>query len=115
MENVSKREGRTVLFVSHNMDAVQELCARVILFHAGQIQNEGSAAKVIQEYLTEKYSSIDQRYEFSAIQADHNCNKAILRSAELLNSKGRSCSAILFGEPFAFRMHWERRQHNSSE
>src|SRR5437870_10345464 len=73
MENVSKREGRTVLFVSHNMDAVQELCARVILFHAGQIQNEGSAAKVIQEYLTEKYSSIDQRYEFSAIQADHNC------------------------------------------
>src|SRR5207253_10572809 len=38
MENVSKREGRTVLFVSHNMDAVQELCSLVILFYGGQIQ-----------------------------------------------------------------------------
>jgi lipopolysaccharide transport system ATP-binding protein len=51
MDEVSKNEGRTVLFVSHNMGAVENLCTRGILLSAGEIEIAGSTQKVIQQYL----------------------------------------------------------------
>lgn len=44
--------GRTVLFVSHNMGAVVELCRRAILLSGGLVQSEGSPAEVVAQYLT---------------------------------------------------------------
>src|SRR5207249_1997595 len=44
--------GRTVLFVSHNMTAVQSLCDRVIYFDAGQIKGDGDPKVEIQRYLS---------------------------------------------------------------
>jgi lipopolysaccharide transport system ATP-binding protein len=43
-------EGRTVLFVSHNLGAVQSLCPRSILLHDGMIDSEGESQKVISYY-----------------------------------------------------------------
>jgi lipopolysaccharide transport system ATP-binding protein len=45
------REGRTVLFVSHSMTAVQSLCSRVVWLHDGQIKGEGKPADIISDYL----------------------------------------------------------------
>lgn len=44
-------EGRTVLFVSHNLSAVQSLCQRVIWLHQGRIVKVGEPSEVIQAYL----------------------------------------------------------------
>ncbi len=44
-------EGRTVLFVSHNMGAVKSLCNRGILINRGRLENEGSVEDIINEYL----------------------------------------------------------------
>src|SRR5262249_2440687 len=44
------RQGRTVLFVSHNMGAVSNLCERGILLEAGRIVFSGSARDTIQQY-----------------------------------------------------------------
>ena len=44
------RQGRTVLFVSHNMQAVSNLCTRALLLKAGQVVFEGSALDTIAEY-----------------------------------------------------------------
>lgn len=46
-------EGRTVLFVSHNMPAVQGLCERVIWLREGEIAEEGEPGRVVQNYLGE--------------------------------------------------------------
>lgn len=46
------REGRTVLFVSHNMDAVQRLCTRCLMLRRGLIAAEGPTASVVAEYLS---------------------------------------------------------------
>jgi len=51
MEDVSN-EGRTVLFVSHNMAAVTRLCQRGILLSAGKIIGEGDAHAMVSKYLT---------------------------------------------------------------
>ena len=45
------QEGRTVLFVSHNMGAVQRLCSRAILLDQGGIHLEGDVSEVIQAYV----------------------------------------------------------------
>jgi len=45
------REGRTVLFVSHNMAAIQGLCSRCCLLSTGQLVAEGSPRSVVEQYL----------------------------------------------------------------
>ena len=51
MKSVSESEGRTVLFVSHNMQAVRQMCQRVIFLRRGQIACEGDAHEAISAYL----------------------------------------------------------------
>jgi lipopolysaccharide transport system ATP-binding protein len=46
------REGRTVLFVSHNMPSTVNLCQRAILLNAGKTVIDGKAAEVVQHYLS---------------------------------------------------------------
>lgn len=56
MQDVSKGEGRTVLFVSHNMSAVKSLCKSGILIENGEIVFSGDAANTVREYLDSKTS-----------------------------------------------------------
>ena len=51
MQDITTGEGRTVVFVSHNMAAVQSLCDRALLLHAGQIAAEGDTSEVIEQYM----------------------------------------------------------------
>lgn len=51
MEEVTKTAGRTILFVSHSMRAIQKLCTRCILLEKGGIKMIGDTASVIKEYL----------------------------------------------------------------
>ncbi|HQU31700.1 MAG: ABC transporter ATP-binding protein [Planctomycetia bacterium] len=51
METVGK-QGRTVLFVSHNMPAVTRLCKRVILLNEGKLEHDGSSHQVVSMYLS---------------------------------------------------------------
>ena len=50
MEHAGK-EGRTVIFVSHNMPAITRLCERAILIENGRMTNDGPAPKVVGDYL----------------------------------------------------------------
>lgn len=52
MEDVSK-QGRTVLFVSHNMSAISNLCDKGILLNKGEIQQTGSVKAIVDTYLNE--------------------------------------------------------------
>ena len=54
MQDVSKGEGRTVLFVSHNMAAVKSLCHSGILIDQGRIVYSGDAVSTVREYLSSK-------------------------------------------------------------
>lgn len=51
MEKVSREEGRTVLFVSHNMMAIRNLCSEAIWLDAGKIMGRGSVDTVTERYL----------------------------------------------------------------
>jgi lipopolysaccharide transport system ATP-binding protein len=51
MQDVSKNDGRTVLFVSHNMTAVKQLCKKAIAMRQGQLVAEGPVQKIVDEYI----------------------------------------------------------------
>lgn len=54
MEDVSRNQGRTVLFVSHQMDAIARLCSRVLVLKEGQIYYAGNPSTAIKKYLGKK-------------------------------------------------------------
>jgi lipopolysaccharide transport system ATP-binding protein len=54
MEDVSKNEGRTVLFVSHNMAAIKALCSEGIFLQKGSLVSKGNINDIIQLYLRNK-------------------------------------------------------------
>jgi lipopolysaccharide transport system ATP-binding protein len=80
-------EGRTVLFVSHSMAAVQTLCTRAIALQSGRIACEGETGEVVRQYLN---SSQDSK-AFS--QGDD-----ILEDLSILNDQGEHRLAFTAGE-----------------
>ena len=65
MQDLSTGEGRTVLFVSHNMNSVQSLCTRALLLENGKNSKEGSTETVIAEYLRDQSTEVK---DFSRIK-----------------------------------------------
>lgn len=58
MQDVSKGEGRTVLFVSHNMAAVKNLCKTGIILKDGNLDYLNTAEKCIERYLTKEFNPL---------------------------------------------------------
>lgn len=70
MNDVTRGEGRTILFVSHNMTAIKELCTKGILLNQGQISYQGDILNTIIEY--QKSSARESSYQYNG-----NLNEAI--------------------------------------
>jgi lipopolysaccharide transport system ATP-binding protein len=60
MRSISRSEGRTVLFVSHDMSAIQGLCGRGLLIRQGRIAVDASASACVAAYLGESISGGDR-------------------------------------------------------
>jgi lipopolysaccharide transport system ATP-binding protein len=62
MEAVSRLDGRTVLFVSHNMAAVSQLTTRAVVLKAGRVQFDGPTAEAIDRYVEEFETHLVRNY-----------------------------------------------------
>ncbi|NJL13750.1 MAG: ABC transporter ATP-binding protein [Microscillaceae bacterium] len=77
MQDVSQGEGRTVLFVSHQMDMVRNLCEKGLLLQSGKIIFSGEINKVVNTYLA-SYKNINNKLNFS-LEANEGIAIQILR------------------------------------
>jgi homopolymeric O-antigen transport system ATP-binding protein len=104
MQDVSG-EGRTVLFVSHNMAAIHRLCSRTILLHQGQILEDGPTDQVIQAYVS---AGLVERPEYIQSAAPE---KAItLRRACLRTTDGRLANEFRYDESITVQVEYEVNQ-----
>ncbi len=97
------QEGRTVLFVSHNMGIIQRLCTRALLLDEGQLVMDGSTPRVVEQYLTatrrdastgnDSIASLPRRSGFGELIRMTRC--------ALVNATGEETDQLLFGEPFS--------------
>jgi lipopolysaccharide transport system ATP-binding protein len=69
MRSVSTKEGRTVVFVSHNMAAITSLCSRAILMNSGRAQDIGPARDITQLYLTRGEKDEERRKSWAYHEA----------------------------------------------
>lgn len=101
MKSVSE-EGRTVLFVSHNLGVIQKLCSRSLLLHEGRKVLDGPTAEVIQAYTA---GGVMAEAEY---QQPADPSKAIhLRRVKLLSVEGKAQSQFRFDEPVQIVVEYE--------
>lgn len=84
--------GRTVLFVSHDMQAINRLCSRTIWLKDGQIAEDGETSAVVGKYLHEQSKTGAERVWENAENAPGN-EFARLRKIRVRNEKGESISS----------------------
>lgn len=65
MEDVSKNEGRTILFVSHNMGVVSQLCTGGILLKKGGVEAMGPVNEIVDKYISNSNSDDGNSYQVS--------------------------------------------------
>jgi lipopolysaccharide transport system ATP-binding protein len=92
MGDVSK-EGRTVLFVSHNMAAIQQLCNRVILLQAGGIESDGQPTGVVDSYLRLMHGNSDEDISISELPRKAGFGEKVrFLGCSLFNGEGNIAS-----------------------
>jgi lipopolysaccharide transport system ATP-binding protein len=110
MEDVAQ-EGRTVLFVSHNMAAIKNLCPKCILLEAGSIAAEGDSDKVIEMYVANL-----QAHEVIELESrkDRKGNGFVRFTSVNFHSKeGRPTAAFLSGESCEIKLGYKMEKELS--
>lgn len=94
MEDVSMNEGRTVLFVSHNMNALNSLCNKAIFLKAGEIIKNGSASDVINHYLSVGTDiTTNRKWDIDNLPGD---DAVKLIGAKLIDDTGKNIDVMDF-------------------
>jgi lipopolysaccharide transport system ATP-binding protein len=88
MQDISRGEGRTVLFVSHSMAAVKSLCTRAIVLEHGKTVFEGDVEKAVDFYLHEENKNISDSGIYVFDKKTLVTNVFVLESVSLINTKG---------------------------
>ena len=90
MESFAK-SGRTVLFVSHNMDAVRSLCQRCVWFKDGRLHKDGRAEEIVEDY----FNNVATHQSFSCTNEDYGLT---IEKVALKNDRGEETSQFRPGE-----------------
>jgi lipopolysaccharide transport system ATP-binding protein len=110
MKEVSGQEGRTILFVSHNMSLIQSLCQRAIWLNSGQLMDQGQTHSVVQNYLQSVFdqqeTSLAERHDrygdgsvrLLSIRIE-SAESGVIRSGSSLKLTLRYCSQQPFSDP----------------
>ena len=109
MEDVSKKEGRTVLFVSHNMGAIQQLCHRCVILSAGELVFRGDTRDAVSKYL-------QPSGEITEIQLserkDRQGNQLLtFEKVVICDKSGNAINQILCGQDVLINFHYTSGKH----
>lgn len=103
MQDISGGQGRTVLFVSHNMAAVKKLCNRGLVLEQGRIIYSGKSDEAVDFYLNRELA----QEENGLLERTDRKGTGEIRfsNVELLNENGKSVKELQSGAEAKFRIH----------
>jgi len=93
------QEGRTALFVSHNMAAISTLCNRCLLLESGLVRADLPAEEAVKLYLSESSGS-----NWAIQRSKKPDKKGYFAAARILNLKGRETGEIICNEPITIEV-----------
>ena len=105
MSDVSRAEGRTILYVSHNMNTIRQLCDRCIVLSHGKVVFDGEVEDAIQVYMDANFST-ETEIDYSAEDSPRwvGVPRIKLLQATYLNCGNNS---FFFDEAINFRLKWK--------
>jgi len=98
MQDISKGEGRTVLFVSHDMAAIQNLCQRLLVLVNGKIEYDGEVAKGIEFYLSD---SSQGKAHYKNVNCVFGVNEVLF-----IDNKGKTKDVIRIGDEVRIKVNY---------
>jgi ABC-type polysaccharide/polyol phosphate transport system ATPase subunit len=128
-----KRQGVSIVLVTHNLDAVRTMCSRAVWLDEGQVQAEGAVDRVLEQYLAQVYAE-DEQSLLQADSAQRATRPPVRRAAgpngggpgdsqdalwrwgtregeivavELLDGRGEERRVFRTGETFVVRIHFD--------
>jgi lipopolysaccharide transport system ATP-binding protein len=107
--NEVAHSGRTVVFVSHNLASIEELCPRTLLFKNGRVEKMGPTRQVIGHYLSMRTGQ--SSWDLGNAHNRVGTGRARITRAELLHAEHRTPRDVVgFAEPFCIRMHYDAHE-----
>lgn len=101
-----KKSGRTVLFVSHNLAAVENLCSRGIWIDGGKVRMDGAVKEVIVQYMASMAGELASGSELSWAEPRMGNGDIRYTKLEYLGPDGTPCSVTRSGDPLILRFHY---------
>lgn len=112
MHEVSSKQGRTILFVSHNMQAVSNLCTRALLLQKGSIAVMGETDKVVNAYLGGSQNHVQHQQWNTRMEAPGN-EFIRVQSVEVIFHRKEAMDAIDIRTPMTVKFRfWNQLKQN---
>ena len=108
MQDVSKGQGRTVLFVSHNMTSVKNLCQYGLILKHGRIDYQGDIQSTIERYLTDQMDRSSTLLE--AINERKGNGLLRITNILLLDKDGHSKDVFEVGEKLLIKLEFDKKE-----
>jgi lipopolysaccharide transport system ATP-binding protein len=106
IDDISRKEGRTVLFVSHNLDSVKNLCPRSVLFDKGRIIDDGPSSEVIKKYIESISADSNGVKDLSGQRRDKDlCS--LIKEIWIENGSGVVINEVQSGSPMKICFRFE--------
>jgi lipopolysaccharide transport system ATP-binding protein len=113
IDDIAKHQGRTILFVSHNMQAVKSLCNRSLLVENGKILWDGNTNEGIRLYLGDSEST-DKRGQKIWSQEQRPGNKSYkINKITLKNTIGNEIESVYISKDFLIEIYYDVIQSNT--
>jgi lipopolysaccharide transport system ATP-binding protein len=97
--------GQAVLFVSHNLSAVEMMCERVIWLDHGAIRQQGSTADIVRAYLDSVDEALlDGAAERDGLDKGDAIESLAVQEVVIANAQGRLASDFAYGEPLRVKL-----------
>lgn len=102
MREAANKEGRTVLYVSHNMNTIRQLCDRCIVLDKGKIVFDGDVEEAIAKYLG-IYGTFQEHYEYGKEYhtSRFSTDRFVIRGIDILNGENGKFEC---GDPISLQM-----------
>lgn len=104
MREVADEEGRTVLYVSHNMNTIRQLCSRCIVLQKGRIIFSGDVEEAIQIYLGNEIESLKNTYNLETLDRPSNSYNLIKMTS--LEFVGKEKCVYYNNEQMILKVRW---------
>ena len=114
-ENIKKKRNKTVIFVSHDMQTIQQFCDRTLVIHDSKMKFLGDSARAAMEYKKLNFPEVVQDITASSdslAKKDQRAGTGKVRiiKYEIINEDSKIDNIVSFGKKFAIKFYYEANE-----